>query len=194
VHFTSRLPARALTSRRASLRETFISSESREETFAEGGEYLPLTVWAAKGFDAISIQSHTKASDIQQHPVLGNCNRVQIRSTLDQKSRIVSRTSQVSVGGTPRAAIAGPAPPLAIEDGRVNDGSNSSSSSSSSGSSSHKKRKRSKKDKKTKKDKKRSKKEKKEKKQSKSKKDMTDAHDLASQMLSSAALLRICKG
>ena len=39
--------------------ETYISYDSREETFAEGGEYLPLSVWAAKDFDAASIERGT---------------------------------------------------------------------------------------------------------------------------------------
>ena len=185
--FTSRWLEKALTSRGTSLRRTSARKAARRRS--------PREVSSSLSQSAVQIERGTKASDIQQHPVLGNCYRVQIRSTRDQKTRVVSRTSQIGVGGTPRAAITGTgtAAPFAIEDGEVNPKSSSESSSSSS-SSNHKKRKRSKKDKK---DKKRSKKDKKDKKRSKkdkSKKDMTDAYDLASQILSTAALPQICDG
>ena len=54
------------------------SHSLREQVFEEGGSFLPLTVWANKGYDTQAIESLTQASDKQVHPILGECYRVSI--------------------------------------------------------------------------------------------------------------------
>lgn len=43
-----------------------------------GGDFLPLSVWTARGYDAEAIAASSEAKDIQVHPVLGTCYRVQL--------------------------------------------------------------------------------------------------------------------
>jgi hypothetical protein len=144
--------------------EGLIASEAVDEVYQEGAEYLPLSVWTARGFDADAIAKNAAPEDVKNHPVLGQVYRVQLISTTTRRSRQVVR--QI-VGGRPdmqkrgRPGLGGTAP-LAIEDGEVSPVSpargRGSSSSSSSSSSSRKKSKKHKKDKKGKKDKKKGKK------------------------------------
>jgi hypothetical protein len=52
--------------------------ESHEVYYSEGGQFLPLGAWAAKGFSAADISEKTKAEDRRVHPVLGDTFRVAI--------------------------------------------------------------------------------------------------------------------
>ena len=56
--------------------QTFDESET---SYAEGGKYLPLKVWAQQGFDTDLIQSQTLPEDIYNDDVLGVCYRLRIR-------------------------------------------------------------------------------------------------------------------
>ena len=60
----------------------------QEET-SVGGEYLPLSVYAARGFNVSDIES--KCNDKEEHAVLGTCYRVDIRAaqskTIEQMVR-----------------------------------------------------------------------------------------------------------
>ncbi len=47
------------------------------------GEFLPLSVWASRGFDTSSIEAQTDADDKEDHPVLGMTYRVKLRASTD---------------------------------------------------------------------------------------------------------------
>ena len=158
--------------------EETLQRETAAETFAEGGKYLPLSVWAQQGFDRSTIERLSLPQDIDEHPVLGVTYRVRIKSLAKTYVREQIRTSKRRAAMPIDRPSAKPAQ-LAILDGNVDGdgpsdrdhGSDDSSSTSSSSSSSHaKKKKKAKKSKKDSKSKK-SKKDKKEKKAKKSKKE-----------------------
>ncbi len=123
--------------------ETYISVQSEEQIWAEGGEYLPLSVWRSRGFNEEDIRTKTPASDQQHHSVLGQCYRVAIRSSAELKKRKVTRKSEVGTAsrGATAAASSGL---LAIENGDPDpdDSESTSDSDSSSSSSSDKKHKK----------------------------------------------------
>ena len=53
-----------------------------ESTWAESGEWLPLSVWAQRGFIPADIQRDATESDIKRNvPMLGDCYRIRIFST-----------------------------------------------------------------------------------------------------------------
>ena len=54
--------------------------QSEMDSFAEGGEFLPLGVWKTKGFDAERIEANTTEDNKTEHSVLGTCYRVVIKS------------------------------------------------------------------------------------------------------------------
>ena len=101
------------------------SHQLREEFFAEGGEFLPLSVWTQRGFDASRIQQNTAPHNTQSHPVLGECYRVAIMET---GRRGTDGTTSKEVASKPSSS--------------TRPASSTSSSSSSSSSSSDKKKKK----------------------------------------------------
>ena len=142
--------------------EQLTSSELSEESFAEGGEYLPLGVWANRGFDVTRIEQHTRDDDKRICPVLGICFRLRILSKTNVHKRGMLReskrqkTAPEDQAASASAAAAGfAAAPLALEDGRASSSSDSSDSSSSDSSDSRRRKKsnKEKKNKKSKKDK-----------------------------------------
>ena len=174
---------------------TIQTFEDTKEYYSEGGAYLPLKVWATRGFDADRIAAASRDTDIIEDPVLGTVYRVRIlqkgnsgcRTTLTTKN-LKRKLPQLALGagssGDGGFTIGGdgplsstPPPLAALEDGSPGDHSSSSSgddsSSSSSSSDKKKKSKQNKKGKKGKKDKKskKSKKDKKDKKATKAQKD-----------------------
>ena len=66
-----------------------------EDTFSEGGAYLPLTVWAAKGFDAEAIEAKTLPEDIMTHAVLGTVYRVRILAKSKNGAKGWMRTNKL---------------------------------------------------------------------------------------------------
>ena len=74
--------------------EQLTSSELSEESFAEGGEYLPLGVWANRGFDVTRIEQHTRDDDKRICPVLGICFRLRILSKTNVHKRGMLRESK----------------------------------------------------------------------------------------------------
>jgi len=75
----------ALFNRSASLQTLLLDVETlfkqyevAERFYEHGGKYLPLSVWAMKGFDADKIKTGSLAVDIEDHPVVGPCYRVAI--------------------------------------------------------------------------------------------------------------------
>ena len=147
--------------------EEYLESRTVEETFAEGGQFLPLSVWGTQGFCVKDIEEKTGPCDIQMHNVLGPRYRVRIKSAGTAEKRNMTRQSKLGAK-VPRAAlhddedpaaIGASTPPLAIldkPDSSSSDVSDSDSSSSPAKKKKDKKRskKRSKKEKKNKKDKK----------------------------------------
>jgi hypothetical protein len=150
--------------------ETLIGVEEHNEFYEDAGEFLPLSVWTNRGFDAERIKENTPLCDVREDRVLGTCYRVKILKKGNAGHRGARRESKASAGGIKR-----PANRMLEElESGVVDGddesasskSDSSSESSSSSSSSRKKsKKKSKKEKKSKKNKKDRKKHKKEKKE-----------------------------
>ena len=57
---------------------------SKEFCWANGGEFLPLSVWQTKGFDSEKIKNTTPPEDIQVNPQIGTCYRVKIYSSSDK--------------------------------------------------------------------------------------------------------------
>ena len=163
------------------LDELLVSSDTRSEYFQDGGEFLPLSVWAVRGFDTDRIAAHTRPEDRKEDMVLGLTFRVRILSKGNSGVRATARISRGTKRGAPEiSSVAEPVEQLALEDAVAklalanaavkppqgssssNGSSNSSSSNSSSSSSDHKKKKKhSKKSKKDENTKKQSKKEKK---------------------------------
>ena len=60
--------------------ETLVSKERIADQWAEGGKFLPLSVWEHKGFDRQLIERGTLPEDIDMHPLFGATYRVRIRS------------------------------------------------------------------------------------------------------------------
>ena len=61
--------------------------DTNEDVWEEGGAFLPLSVWTAKGFDCIAIETKTPPSDRRPHPILGETYRVKIMTTLSRGIR-----------------------------------------------------------------------------------------------------------
>ena len=149
------------------LDELLVSSDTRSEYFQDGGEFLPLSVWAVRGFDTDRIAAHTRPEDRKEDMVLGLTFRVRILSKGNSGVRATARISRGTKRGAPEiSSVAEPVEQLALEDAVAklalanaavkppqgssssNGSSNSSSSNRSSSSSDHKKKKHSKKSKK----------------------------------------------
>lgn len=141
--------------------EIFSQAEVHEEAYMEGGTFMPLGAWTAKGFDGNAIETKSLPCDVREHPVLGRTFRVKLVSTSHTEKRTLCRESKMTGNlKKPRASLgrgANGAEPLAIEDGRSESSSSSSSSSSSDDKKKSKKSKKKSKGKKSSKDKKKSK-------------------------------------
>jgi hypothetical protein len=61
---------------KALLTETIVQSQTDVARATLGGDYLPLGVWKAKGFDTEEIEA--KCTDTMEHPIFGKVYRVQI--------------------------------------------------------------------------------------------------------------------
>ena len=138
--------------------EVFSQAEVHEEAYMEGGTFMPLGAWTAKGFDGNAIETKSLPCDVREHPVLGRTFRVKLVSTSHTEKRTLGRESKMTglLKKKPRALLGGEEP-LAIEDARSESSSSSSSSSSSDDKKRSKKSKKKSKGKKSSKDKKKSK-------------------------------------
>ena len=170
--------------------ERTLKSYGRDERyFEEQGAYLPLSVWAKKGFNTKNIEERSDPSDIAEDRVLGRVFRV--RLMLTGKRAVAGTSQEEQLGASKRfrtldgflqrlealapAAADGDAPatgaaPSAEAPDKVNAGDSCNSSSSSSDSSSNSSSSTGKKDKKKKGKKKDKKKKGKKAKQDKKKK------------------------
>jgi hypothetical protein len=57
---------------------------SKEFSWANGGQFLPLAVWQTQGFDVELIKSNTPPEDVTHNPQVGTCYRVKIYSTFEK--------------------------------------------------------------------------------------------------------------
>ena len=125
---------------RTQANHTLSSYEEHARFYDDAGEYLPLSVWTQKGFDAADIAAKTAASNQKLHSVLGMTYRVGIvssgsRGSQGQKRSWDAIAEDVSAAQTPApgshpatSAASGSAEPAPA----VKKESTSSSSSSSS--------------------------------------------------------------
>jgi len=68
-------------------RSASLKKFNREETEnKDGSEFLPASVWAAKGFDADRIVRLSKPENIKEDDVLGTCYRVEISSRFNKRT------------------------------------------------------------------------------------------------------------
>lgn len=75
-------------------------AEVVEELTENGGAFLPLAAWAAKGYDCDAIKNLSTPENIQHHPVLGTCYRVVIYAKKDMKRIISSEEAVRTYGGS----------------------------------------------------------------------------------------------
>ena len=149
--------------------------EHHEDWYAEGGEFLPLGVWAKNGYNTQDIEDKSYPWDIREHRVLGTTFRVPIYSAGHRGAKGKAREEENSGAGPSRKR-------KATEDGADGEASEDGSDSSSSTSSSRSKRKR-KKDKKDKKVKKNGKKDKRDKEKAREKEKQRKLEDAATRKL-----------
>ncbi len=59
----------------AKLKVMLSITECQSDSFAENGQFLPLTVWGTQGFNVHDIETKSLSCDKRQHPVLGGSGR-----------------------------------------------------------------------------------------------------------------------
>ena len=194
--------------------------ESHESFYENSGEFLPLSVWACRGFDPAVIQARSQPKDVQQHAVLGEVFRVKILQTGGRGTEGTRRLETLKAGAkkqkTEAVAVAAAATAAAVQaavlqdssEGDKSDSDSSESESSSSSSSDSRKKSKDKKkkdnkkkdkkskDKKKRKDKKNKDKKKKEPEVKKSKEDLAKeredaAKDKALKALATSVLTKL---
>ena len=74
-----------------------IKEELNQKYYMNGREFLPLAVWATRGFDANQITERSAESDKRKHPVLGMTFRVKIRTPQVLSTRACTK-KQVAAG------------------------------------------------------------------------------------------------
>lgn len=136
--------------------EKFLIRRLVEASMARtAGPFLPLSVWANRGYNTEDIEQKAKK---EQHPVLGTVYQVQIHETGSEKvdslikehsakmmRRVPSGAKAILPAEDDQGSADGPAgddDQLAAADKSGDDGSDSAATSSSSSSSSHKKKKK----------------------------------------------------
>ena len=75
---------------RGILISTLTRTVQRVESAKMHGEYLPLSVWKARGFDTVAIAS---GGDRMEHPVLGEVFRIKLLSTTSERIETTIRES-----------------------------------------------------------------------------------------------------
>ena len=79
--------------------------EEHERSYEMGGKFLPLSVWAAKGYDVAAIEEKSLPANIQVHPILGKCYRVEILK-LAESGRHGTKRTQAQVARGKKAKLA----------------------------------------------------------------------------------------
>lgn len=83
--------------------------QQEEEYFVNGGEFLPLSVWANQGFNTELIVKNTSPNDIRDHDVLGKTYRVKILSTGKRGQQGSRQTHEVASAKGGKTQESGPA-------------------------------------------------------------------------------------
>ena len=146
---------------------TFSKTESHGKFYEERGQFLPLSVWATRGFPVEDIEAKSHASDRRFHDVLGSTYRVALMSSgskgwkgssstdaLNKRSKAAALTDDHEPDAAAAAAVAAAADDADTDASVESETDSSSSSSSSSASKKKSKKKKSKKSKGSKKSKK----------------------------------------
>ena len=133
---------------------TFSKTESHGKFYEERGQFLPLSVWATRGFPVEDIEAKSHASDRRFHDVLGMTYRVALMSSgskgwkgssstdaLNKRSKAAALTDDHEPDAAAAAAVAAAADD-ADTDASVESETDSSSSSSSSSASKKKSKKK----------------------------------------------------
>ncbi len=160
-HFFNEISNMDMDQLRKYVAERFERVETQGRYFEEGGLFLPLNVWATKGFCAANIESKSLPSDVRVHPVLGTTYRVALVGSGQRNYRGSASTSTMNKRSNVGRCLGDDPAAVAVDAADENaDESESAGSSSSytSSSSSKKKSKKSKKSKSSKKKKNKSKK------------------------------------
>jgi hypothetical protein len=111
------------------------TTEEHGEFYEDGGEFLPVGVWVARGFDGQNIINKTLPKNIRLHPVLGETYRVCTLRKGHRGAKTVSKSDKLgaagSMPGSSDGQLALEATPaqLALADKSSNSDSDSSSSS-----------------------------------------------------------------
>jgi hypothetical protein len=112
--------------------------EEHVEYYDDGGEFLPLSVWLARGFDPEAIRLNCRPEDKRSHPVVGDTYRVSILKSGHRGHKGGSKTDEISAAGAVSSGASSsgaPARMLALRDNIATSSADSSSSSSDSSSS-----------------------------------------------------------
>ena len=141
----------------------FTKTESHGKFYEEKGQFLPLSVWATRGFNVEDIETKSLQENKQLHSILGMTYRVPLLSSgsrgwkgSQSEGNLMKRSKALKAAASTDEPAA--EPELAASDASVESETADSSSSSSSSSSSKKKSKKKKKGKKSKSSKKKNKK------------------------------------
>jgi len=73
---------------------------AKEWSYVQNGEFLPLSVWAMRGFDVAVIAARTPDCDKHEHPILGLTFRIRLISTSVKTSEGTVTRESLRHGGT----------------------------------------------------------------------------------------------
>ena len=120
--------------------------EKNASVYSDVGEFLPLSVWQAKGFNIDDIERNTQIENTANHPVLGKVYRVAILSTgqagaqgTERRTTLAKTTGAAATSSSPASIGGAAAAPVAANTAQSreaakspidDDGSDSASSAS----------------------------------------------------------------
>ena len=120
--------------------------EKNASVYSDVGEFLPLSVWQAKGFNIDDIERNTQVENTADHPVLGKVYRVAILSTgqageqgTERRTKLAKTTGAAATSSSPASIGGAAAAPVAANTAQSreaaqspidDDGSDSASSAS----------------------------------------------------------------
>jgi hypothetical protein len=78
--------------------------EEHGEFYEDAGEFLPVGVWAARGFDAESIVNKSLPKDKKMHPVLGETFRVCVLRKGHRGAKTVVKSDKLAAAGSVRGS------------------------------------------------------------------------------------------
>lgn len=96
------------------VQETLETFEEHTSEWTEGGKYLPLSVWSAKGYDTTAIADKSRPSDVLEDSILGRCYRLRIQSRTIVNTKGVRRASRAIREGVVEPARNKLGPPVGL--------------------------------------------------------------------------------